>query len=185
VHSHILVLSLEEPLHGRLAEHRVHLLADLFALCLGGGIIALTFVLSDAEKQIRETGTLSPQTSELLVRCFGKQEAFQPTEGDRLSRVIADQDMLLGWIADRKARLEGSLEIRLGVEARQCADDLAYHSLPPADDLDKIIRYEKRTHKQLDWALRRLLASQEARKARLPSPALSGNVRARRSPEPD
>ena len=44
-------------------------------------------------------------------------------------------------------------------------DHLAYHSLPPGEVMDKVLRYESRVQKQLDWALQRLLECQQRRKS--------------------
>jgi hypothetical protein len=44
-----------------------------------------------------------------------------------------------------------------------------HHCLPPVEDMDKILRYEERMHRQLDWALNRLLESQQRRKIMQPS----------------
>jgi hypothetical protein len=36
-----------------------------------------------------------------------------------------------------------------------------HDSLPPEEDMDRILRYEERMQRQIDWAVQRLLESQE------------------------
>jgi hypothetical protein len=43
-------------------------------------------------------------------------------------------------------------------------DHMAYNSLPATHDMNKILRYEERICRQLDWAWQRLVEVQETRK---------------------
>jgi hypothetical protein len=40
-----------------------------------------------------------------------------------------------------------------------------YKSLLPEGDMDRILRYEEKMHRQIDWAVQRLLESQQRRGA--------------------
>ena len=78
--------------------------------------------------------------------------------------MITDQVAFFNTVTDRKNTLESMLKADITLEDRRCSDELAHRSLPPTEDMDKILRYEERMHRQLDWALERLLEAQETRK---------------------
>ena len=117
-------------------------------------------ILTDAEEQIRETGTLTPKTYSEVQRL---DETDSEYVGAKLIDLITDQVAFFNTVTERKNPIhaEGRYHTR-GQAVR--SDELAHRSLPPTEDMDKILRYEERMHRQLDWALERLLASQETRK---------------------
>jgi cobalamin biosynthesis protein CobT len=39
-----------------------------------------------------------------------------------------------------------------------------HEALPPEEDMDRILRYEEKMQRQIDWAVQRLLESQERRR---------------------
>ena len=57
------------------------------------------------------------------------------------------------------------------MSGRYVEDDyVAENALPSEETLDQVLRYEKAVQKKLDWALQKLLESQQRRKnAELPS----------------
>jgi hypothetical protein len=57
------------------------------------------------------------------------------------------------------------------VEGDRSDAQFDHHALPTAEDMDRILRYEERMHRQLDWALQRLSESQERRKTSQPPTA--------------
>src|SRR4051812_29948658 len=59
------------------------------------------------------------------------------------------------------------------VQGEQYEAHSRHHALPRAEDMDRILRYEERMHRQLDWAIQRLLESQERRKTSLASYCLT------------
>jgi hypothetical protein len=52
----------------------------------------------------------------------------------------------------------------LNVGAEVVEDYYAGHALPPEAAMNQILRYEKAAQKKFDWALQRLLESQERRR---------------------
>ena len=71
---------------------------------------------------------------------------------------------VLAHLANRKASLELMYRVEsLGQEKRS---DIRfdYEALLPEADMDRIFRYEERMHRDIDWAMQRLLESQERRK---------------------
>jgi len=80
--------------------------------------------------------------------------------------------MRLTLITNRKEFLESVYKAATSIEGHRYDDQMAHGSLPPTEDMDKILRYEERMHRQLDWALERLLEAQETRKN---SASLSAN----------
>jgi hypothetical protein len=122
-------------------------------------------VLSEAENQVRESGSIAQQTYAELG--FTEKEVAGATTPEIRQRVaIADQGIFLGEIANRKEHLQRMFDAYARVAGRRHSDELAYSSLPPIDDMDRIIRYEERIYRQLDWALERLSVKQEMRKNR-------------------
>jgi hypothetical protein len=69
----------------------------------------------------------------------------------------------LSCITDRKKSVDSMYEAFSRVQGDQYEAHSGHHSLPTAEDMDRILRYEERMHRQLDWALQRLLESQERR----------------------
>ena len=118
-------------------------------------------ILTDAEEQIRETGTLTPKTYSEVQRL---DETDSEYVGAKLIDLITDQVAFFSTVSDHKNSLQSMLKAAITLEDRRCSDELAHRSLPPTEDMDKILRYEERMHRQLDWALQRLLETQETRK---------------------
>ena len=74
-------------------------------------------------------------------------------------------------IERRKQQL---LELRELLQEKEKLDleaNLAYNSLPPESDIERLLRAESKIRKDLDWALKTLHESQAARKrtAKLPT----------------
>ena len=118
-------------------------------------------ILTDAEEQIRETGILTPKTYSEVQRL---DETDSEYVGAKLIDLITDQVAFFSTVSDHKNSLQSMLKAAITLEDRRCSDELAHRSLPPTEDMDKILRYEERMHRQLDWALERLLEAQETRK---------------------
>jgi hypothetical protein len=123
-------------------------------------------VMTEAEEQIRTTGTLSqrvygevlPKVVEELLQRAQAEEGNKPTEAkidDEFLSCVKRRRVEFEWLLDGSARLADD----------RYSDHLAYHSLPRADVMDKVLRYESRVQKQLDWALQKLLECQERRKS--------------------
>jgi hypothetical protein len=117
--------------------------------------------LTDAEEQILESGSIAQQTYTELG--FTDKEVAEDTAAEKRV-VVPDQALFLSEVVHRKELLEQMLDANARVSVRRHSDELAYNSLPPVDDMDRILRYEERIYRQLDWALERLSARQEMRK---------------------
>ena len=111
--------------------------------------------------RVSALGILTPKT-------YGEVQRLDKTDsgyvGVKLTDLITDQVAFFNTVTDRKNTLESMLKAAITLEDRRCSDELAHRSLPPTEDMDKILRYEERMHRQLDWALQRLLETQETRK---------------------
>jgi hypothetical protein len=69
----------------------------------------------------------------------------------------------LTYITDRKRFLDPMYKSLIRIEGDRSDARFDHDSLPPEEDMDRILRYEERMHRQIDWAVQRLLESQERR----------------------
>ena len=141
---------------------------DSYAQHLGR---SLTFVeqclkiLNAASEEIQHTGTLSAKTYASVVPLVEdqRQTPVNTAEtGKTPNPVVGDE--FAQRLEEKKSALEADAhKIQTGL-VRMIPDRLAAFALPPAEEMDRILRYESRIQKQLDWALDRLLEHQERRK---------------------
>ena len=75
-----------------------------------------------------------------------------------------DREEFLACITDRIESLELYRRGRDHIENERSDARFDYKSLLPEDDMDRILRYEDRMHRQIDWAVQRLLEWQERRR---------------------
>jgi hypothetical protein len=132
------------------------------------GLASEIGILTEAEEQIRNSGTLS-QESYAEVLPFVEEERQKQTQSaiDALPvQTQFDDRLFLSCITDRKKSLDSMYKAFTCVEGDRSDARFDYHALPPIEDMDRILRYEERMHRQLDWALQRLLESQDRRKIR-------------------
>ena len=130
------------------------------------GLASEIGILAAAEEQLRNSGTLS-QVSYAEVLPFmeeERQKQIQSAIDARPVQIQFDDRLFLSCITDRKKSLVSMYDAFSRVQGDQHDARSDHHALPPAEDLDKVLRYEERMHRQLDWALQRLLESQERRK---------------------
>lgn len=122
-------------------------------------------ILNAAREEIWRTGTLSPKTYASVVPLVEDQRQTQvnTVETEKTPNpVIGDEFAQL--LEGKKSAFEADahkIQTQLG---RMIPDRLAAFAIPPAEETDKILRYESRIQKQLDWAMDRLLECQERRK---------------------
>src|SRR5712691_11432947 len=125
----------------------------------------LTAYTRSSNQQACLRNGLTPKTYSEVQRL---DETDSEYVGAKLIDLITDQVAFFSTVSDHKNSLQSMLKADITLEDRRCSDELAHRSLPPTEDMDKILRYEERMHRQLDWALERplerLLATQEARK---------------------
>ncbi|MGE5733847.1 MAG: hypothetical protein ACM34E_02045 [Acidobacteriota bacterium] len=130
------------------------------------GLASELGILAAAEEQLRNFGTLS-QESYAEVLPFveeERQKQIQSAIGAKPVQRQFDDGLFLSCITDRKESLGSMYRAFSRVEGDRSDARLDHHALPPVENMDRILRYEERMHRQLDWALQRLLESQERRK---------------------
>ena len=116
--------------------------------------------LDEAEEEIRITGTLSPASSAAVLSILG----LTPSEkNDSLTEPKVDHRFLpfLDWASNMAHNCaDGWLSC-----GEEMIDDYhAVHALPSELAMNQILRYEKAAQKKFDWALQKLLESQERRR---------------------
>jgi hypothetical protein len=138
------------------------------------GLASEIGVLAAAEEQLRNSGTLS-QESYAEVLPFVEEERERQIQSASDAKPVQthfDDRLFLSCITDRKESLDSMYKALTRVEGDRSEARFDHYALPPAEDMDRILRYEERMHRQLDWALQRLLDSQERRKTSQPPAAL-------------
>jgi len=123
-------------------------------------------IMTEAEEQIRTTGTLSQRVyGEVLPKVEEERlQRVQAVEGNMPTEAKID-DEFLNCVKKRRVKFEWLLDGSAQLADDRYSDHLAYHSLPPEEVMDKVLRYESRVQKQLDWALQKLLECQQRRKS--------------------
>ena len=121
-------------------------------------------VLTEAEEQIRTTGGLSERVyAEVLPKVEEERlQRAQAEAGDKLAAAKIDGEFM-SCIQKRREVFESMIDASARLADDRYSDHLAYHSLPRADVMDKVLRHEGRVQKQLDWALQKLLECQQRR----------------------
>jgi hypothetical protein len=122
--------------------------------------------LNEAEEQIRTTRTISQRVyAKILPQVEADRHySVQVEEGSEPADAKIDNEFL-SCVKKRRDFLESVVDAGARIADDRHSDHLAYHSLPRADVMDKVLRYEGRVQKQLDWALQRLLECQQRRRA--------------------
>jgi hypothetical protein len=108
----------------------------------------------------RVYGEVLPKVEEERLQRAQAEEGNEPTE-------VKIDDEFLSCVKKRRVKFEWLLDGSAQLADDRYSDHLAYHSLPRADVMDKVLRYEGRVQKQLDWALQKLLEYQQRRKVHL------------------
>jgi len=123
-------------------------------------------ILEDAERQLRKSGTLSQKNYEEVRPLLEerKLQSIQAEKDDKGIEAEIDREAFLTCIKNRLSFVQWLYSGATRVQVERGEDHLAYSSLPATDDMDRILRYEDRIHRQLDWAWQRLVEIQETRK---------------------
>ena len=106
-----------------------------------------------------------------------ERKRIQSEKDNEPLKAEIDHELFLTYITDRKGFLESMYKSLIRIEGDRSDAKFDHDSLPPEDDMDRILRYEERMHRQIDWAVQRLLESQERRTTLHPLPV-------RHSPQP-
>jgi hypothetical protein len=122
--------------------------------------------LAQAEDQLLTSGTLSQKLYMEVVPLVEKarQQRIQSESENKLVETDFDRKEFLTCISDHKQFVESLFESVCRSDEDQSEARSDYKALLPGPDMDRVFRYEERMHRQIDWALQRLLESQERRK---------------------
>ena len=85
-------------------------------------------------------------------------------KGNKSVQTDFDRELFLACIVDRTESLEVSYESLCRIDGQRFDARFDHGALLPEADMDRILRYEERMHRQMDWALQRLLENQERRR---------------------
>ena len=125
-------------------------------------------ILKDAQKEIATTGTLSPATYKTVLYPLelGRTEVLrprwlQPKDDTTIIEVKLD-DQFVASLEEAKAKLESMFCRLMNDKRRNDYRDACV--LPQEDDLDQLLRYDRALQKKFDWALQKLLESQQRRR---------------------
>jgi len=117
--------------------------------------------LEQAEKELRESGSLSEESyQQVLPLVEEKRKSIQP---EKLVEADFDRQEFLDCITERKESCESHSNALDSIEGKLSDARFDYDALARDGYMDRIFRYEERMHKQIDWAVERLLANQERR----------------------
>jgi hypothetical protein len=101
------------------------------------------------------------------------EENRTKVQSENLVEADFDREEFLACITDGKDFLESYRRVRDQIEGDRSDAQSDYEALLSKDDMDRILRYEERMHRQMGWAMQRLLEAQERRKTLQSSPDMS------------
>jgi hypothetical protein len=120
------------------------------------------WALERAEKELGDSGSLSQESYQKVLPLV--EEKRKRAQSEKLVEASFDREEFLVCITDRRVSLQSHYDGRTSIEGDRSDARFDYKSLLPEDDMDRILRYEDRMHRQIDWAVQRLLECQERRK---------------------
>jgi hypothetical protein len=123
---------------------------------------------TEAERQLRDTGTLSQTLYGKIAPLVEKEKTIQ-LQSEQESKPIevdVDRDLFLELIADNKRFLDSFCKSLLRSADDRFEAQSDYQALVSEADMDRILRYEERMQRQIDWAVQRLLEAKERREPR-------------------
>ena len=125
-------------------------------------------VLKKAQQEIATTRTLSPATyaDTLVALELARTGVLKPRwlriKDDNSPSEVKVDDQFIASLEEAKAKLANSLFFMSNEKQRH--DYEAARVLPGEVEMDQILRYDRALQKKFDWALQKLLESQERRK---------------------
>ena len=120
--------------------------------------------LDAASNEIRDTGTLTKESRAAVLTLIDKPEESKNSESKESNESTSLIDKAFTQRLDEKRFALRSSLASLHTKMKEVAEHQDFKcSLPPTEDMDKILSYEKRMHKQLDWAWLKLREAQGSR----------------------
>ena len=128
-------------------------------------------IVESAQRELKTTGTLSPSAYAKVLPLIEKMQAcVAKLEGEIVPAAPKIDDQLLPLLERQRQLLEEALKARHFMTEKEFEDSRPTHALPSDSVLDNVLRYEAAAQKRFDWALQKLLESQERRrKAQTPA----------------
>jgi hypothetical protein len=120
------------------------------------------WALEQAEKELRDSASLSEKSYQQVLPLV--EENRKRIRSENPVEVAFDHEEFLACVTARRVSLQSHYDGRTSIENSRSDARFDYKALLPEDDMDRILRYEERLHRQIDWAMQRLLESQERRK---------------------
>jgi len=122
-------------------------------------------VIGNASEEIRTQGFLSQAAYPAVLQEveLARQDAVLLEKSIAPAEVQIDEQSL-ARLKGRKQRLDDAAKDWGYLNKARYQDRIVGNSIAPAVDMDKILQYRKAAQKDFDWALQRLLESQQRRK---------------------
>ena len=122
-------------------------------------------IVQSAQMEIKTTGTLSPAAYAAVLPVIERIQACgaQPEDGNSLAQPKID-DQFLVLLERCRELLEMAPEGVPRMLEEELENSFPTHALPSDSVVNDILRYEAAAEKRFDWALQKLLESQERRK---------------------
>jgi len=117
--------------------------------------------MEQAEKELRDSGSLSQERYQEVLQLV--EERRKRVQSERLVETDFDREEFLACVSGHKESLEFVHNDLTYRQNERSEARFEYDSLPLEHDMDRILRYEERMHRHIDWAMQRLLESQERR----------------------
>jgi len=103
------------------------------------------YVLAEAQDQIQTTGTISQKVyAEVLPLVEQDRRYSAKVEEDNRPTEAKIDNEFLSCVKKRRDFLESLVDVGARLADDRYSDQLAYHSLPPEEVMDKVLRYESR-----------------------------------------
>jgi hypothetical protein len=120
-------------------------------------------IVQSAQSEIKTTGTLSPEAYTAVLPVIRNiQGPMARLHGESIPADPKIDDQLLPLLERQGELLEMALEARHRMTEEEVEANQPVNALPP--DSNDVFRYETAAQKKLDWALQKLLESQQRRR---------------------
>jgi hypothetical protein len=130
---------------------------------------AVLSILDAASEEIARTGSLSKATQAVVgpLVCGQRKtevEASETEQAEEVTRLVDDD--FKRHLENKRFFVRAEMETHERTIRENANDFISQCALPPSEQTDKILRYEGRMRKQLEWSLTKLAALQKKRKSK-------------------